>query len=146
VEKTDDDGRGNDGLWKEWENDETVFPLFPQTLEIARDSHISTATTTTTKMNEYLSNPSNQNRQNEAQYHYPGGPNKMVKVGHAGIANSAAFLGQTLLEEGSDVRCNRCGHARCSMANCSAQSAMSRISSGTASRYQYVCSTLLWPR
>jgi hypothetical protein len=26
---------GNDGLWKEWKNDEAVFPLFPQTLEIA---------------------------------------------------------------------------------------------------------------
>jgi len=33
-------------------------------------------------------NPSNQNRRNDAQYHYPGGPNQMVKVGHAGIANS----------------------------------------------------------
>jgi hypothetical protein len=28
-------GRGNDGLWKAWENDETVFPPFPQPLEIA---------------------------------------------------------------------------------------------------------------
>ena len=28
-------GRGNDGLWKEWKNDKTVFPLFPQPLEIA---------------------------------------------------------------------------------------------------------------
>ena len=25
----------NDGLWKAWENDKTVFPPFPQTLEIA---------------------------------------------------------------------------------------------------------------
>jgi hypothetical protein len=33
-------------------------------------------------------NPSNQNPENDAQYHYPGGPNQMVKVGHAGIANS----------------------------------------------------------
>lgn len=28
-------------------------------------------------------------RRDDAQYHYPGGPNQMVKVGHAGIANSA---------------------------------------------------------
>jgi hypothetical protein len=27
--------RGNDSLWKAWENDETVFPPFPQPLEIA---------------------------------------------------------------------------------------------------------------
>jgi hypothetical protein len=41
-------GRGNDGLWKAWENDKTVFPLFPQPLEIDEaDSHITTATTTT---------------------------------------------------------------------------------------------------
>ena len=33
-------------------------------------------------------NPPNHNRRNDAQYHYPGGPNQMVKVGHAGIANS----------------------------------------------------------
>ena len=34
--------------WKAWKNDETVFPRFPQTLEIAcGDSHIPTATTTT---------------------------------------------------------------------------------------------------
>src|ERR1035438_2243755 len=33
-------------------------------------------------------NPSNQNPENDAQYHYPGGPNQMVKVGHAGLANS----------------------------------------------------------
>jgi hypothetical protein len=41
-------GRGNDGLWKAWENDKTVFPLFPQPLEIDEaDSHITTATTMT---------------------------------------------------------------------------------------------------
>jgi hypothetical protein len=41
-------GRGNDGLWKAWENDKTVFPLFPQPLEIDEaDSHITTASTTT---------------------------------------------------------------------------------------------------
>jgi hypothetical protein len=34
----------------------------------------------------------NKNRENDAQYHYPGGPNYMVKVGHAGIANSIAVL------------------------------------------------------
>ena len=28
-------GRGNDGLWKAWENNKTVFPPFPQPLEIA---------------------------------------------------------------------------------------------------------------
>ena len=28
-------GGGNDGLWKAWENDKTVFPPFPQPLEIA---------------------------------------------------------------------------------------------------------------
>ena len=28
-------GRGNDGLWKAWENDKAVFPPFPQPLEIA---------------------------------------------------------------------------------------------------------------
>jgi len=38
---------------------------------------------------EYLSKPvKNKTRRNDAQYHYPGGPNQMVKVGHAGIANS----------------------------------------------------------
>jgi hypothetical protein len=41
-------GRGNDGLWKAWKNDETVFPPFPQPLEIAAAiPHITTATTTT---------------------------------------------------------------------------------------------------
>jgi len=30
------------GLWKAWENDKTVFPPFPQPLEIAdRDFHIT---------------------------------------------------------------------------------------------------------
>jgi hypothetical protein len=38
---------------------------------------------------EYLSKPvKTKTRRNDAQYHYPGGPNQMVKVGHAGIANS----------------------------------------------------------
>jgi len=38
---------------------------------------------------EFLSKPvKNKTRRNDAQYHYPGGPNQMVKVGHAGIANS----------------------------------------------------------
>jgi hypothetical protein len=38
---------------------------------------------------EYLSKPvKTKIRRNDAQYHYPGGPNQMVKVGHAGIANS----------------------------------------------------------
>jgi hypothetical protein len=38
---------------------------------------------------EYLSKPVKaKTRRNDAQYHYPGGPNQMVKVGHAGIANS----------------------------------------------------------
>jgi hypothetical protein len=39
---------GNDGLWKAWKNGKTVFPPFPQTLEIdVADFHITTATTTT---------------------------------------------------------------------------------------------------
>src|ERR1019366_2657802 len=38
---------------------------------------------------EFLSKPvKTKTRRNDAQYHYPGGPNQMVKVGHAGIANS----------------------------------------------------------
>ena len=80
-------GGGNDGLWKAWKNDETVFPPFPQPLEIAaaiptlppprlRRALISLKTRQT------------KTRRNDAQYHYPGGPNQMVKVGHAGIANS----------------------------------------------------------
>ena len=41
---------------------------------------------------EYLSKPvKTKTRRNDAQYHYPGGPNQMVKVGHAGIANSASM-------------------------------------------------------
>jgi len=41
-------GDGNAGRWKAWKNDETVFPLFPTTLEIDQaDFHIPTATTTT---------------------------------------------------------------------------------------------------
>jgi hypothetical protein len=41
---------------------------------------------------EYLSKPvKTKTRRNDAQYHYPGGPNQMVKVGHAGIANSAEY-------------------------------------------------------
>jgi hypothetical protein len=41
---------------------------------------------------EFLSKPvKTKTRRNDAQYHYPGGPNQMVKVGHAGIANSALF-------------------------------------------------------
>jgi hypothetical protein len=41
---------------------------------------------------EYLSKPvKTKTRRNDAQYHYPGGPNQMVKVGHAGIANSHDF-------------------------------------------------------
>ena len=40
---------------------------------------------------EFLSKPvKTKTRRNDAQYHYPGGPNQMVKVGHAGIANSLA--------------------------------------------------------
>src|ERR1039457_3015533 len=43
---------------------------------------------------EYLSKPvKTKTRRNDAQYHYPGGPNQMVKVGHAGIANSKAEFG-----------------------------------------------------
>jgi len=39
---------------------------------------------------EYLSKPvKTKTRRNDAQYHYPGGPNQMVKVGHAGIASSS---------------------------------------------------------
>lgn len=53
-------GRGNDGLWKAWENDKTVFPPFPQPLEIDEaDSHITTATTTAGMNMSH--NPSNQN-------------------------------------------------------------------------------------
>ena len=44
----------------------------------------------------------------------------------------------------SAVSCH--GHVRLPIANSSARSAMSRISSGTASRYQYVWATVLWPR
>jgi hypothetical protein len=33
--KSSEAGGGIDGLWKAWENDEPVFPPFPQTLEIA---------------------------------------------------------------------------------------------------------------
>jgi hypothetical protein len=52
-------GRGNDGLWKAWENDKTVFPPFPQSLEIDEaDSHITTATTTSMSISQ---NPPNQN-------------------------------------------------------------------------------------
>jgi hypothetical protein len=41
-------GRGNDGLWKAWENDKTVFPTLPPALgNRCGDSHITTATTTT---------------------------------------------------------------------------------------------------
>src|ERR1039458_6151994 len=41
---------------------------------------------------EFLSKPvKTKTRRNDAQYHYPGGPNQMVKVGHAGIANSVDF-------------------------------------------------------
>ena len=50
------------------------------------DSHITTASTTT-DINS-TQNPKNQDQRNDAQYHYPGGPNQMIKVGHAGIANS----------------------------------------------------------
>ena len=50
-------GRGNDGLWKAWENDKAVFPPFPQTLEIDKaDSHIPTATATT--IMNFSQNPS----------------------------------------------------------------------------------------
>jgi hypothetical protein len=45
-------GGGNAGRWKGWKNDETVFPPFPPTLEIDKaDFHITTATTTTRRMN-----------------------------------------------------------------------------------------------
>jgi hypothetical protein len=38
---------------------------------------------------KYLSKPvKTKTRRNDAQYHYPDGPNQMVKVGHAGIAKS----------------------------------------------------------
>jgi len=37
---------------------------------------------------QYTQNPKNQDQRNDAQYHYPGEPNQMIKVGHAGIANS----------------------------------------------------------
>jgi hypothetical protein len=51
----------------------TVFPLFPQPLEIA--AAIPTLRTATTTRKNISQNPSNQNRNNDAQYHYPGGPN-----------------------------------------------------------------------
>src|ERR1035437_1647366 len=39
-------GCGNDGLWKEWKNDEAVFPTLPTDLgNRCRDYHIPTATT-----------------------------------------------------------------------------------------------------
>ncbi len=42
---------------------------------------------------EFLSIPvKTKTRRNDAQNHYPGGPNQMVKVGHAGRANSRAQL------------------------------------------------------
>jgi hypothetical protein len=82
-------GRGKDGLWKAWENDKTVFPLFPQPLEIA--AAIPTLPPPRLRRAEIsLKARQNKNRENDAQYHYPGGPNYMVKVGHAGIANSRA--------------------------------------------------------
>ena len=40
---------------------------------------------------EFLSKPvKTKTRRNDAQYHYPGGPNQKVKVGHAGIVNSTS--------------------------------------------------------
>jgi hypothetical protein len=75
-------GRGNDGLWKGWENDKTVFPPFPQPLEIA--AAIPTLPPPRQRLASYLSNPKNQDQKNDAQYHYPGGPNQMIKVGRAG--------------------------------------------------------------
>ena len=46
---------------------------------------------------EFLSIPvKTKTRRNDAQYHYPGGPNQMVKVGHAGIANS---IGKTEIKD-----------------------------------------------
>ena len=83
-------GRGKDGLWKAWENDKTVFPLFPQPLEIA--AAIPTLPPPRLRRAEIsLKARQNKNRENDAQYHYPGGPNYMVKVGHAGIANSLSL-------------------------------------------------------
>jgi hypothetical protein len=48
---------------------------------------------------EFLSIPvKTKTRRNDAQYHYPGGPNQMVKVGHAGIANSPLVAFDTMAE------------------------------------------------
>jgi hypothetical protein len=61
---------------------------------------------------EYLSKPVKaKTRRNDAQYHYPGGPNQMVKVGHAGIANSAEPTGIHTISTVSCVSGDRKGGA-----------------------------------
>jgi hypothetical protein len=52
---------------------------------------------------EFLSKPvKTKTRRNDAQYHYPGGPNQMVKVGHAGIANSSPSYASGSSKEAGD--------------------------------------------
>jgi hypothetical protein len=66
-------GRGNDGLWKAWENDKTFFPPFPQTLEIATAiSTLHTASTTEKNKVQTLQTKAGTMMHNN---HYPGGPN-----------------------------------------------------------------------
>jgi hypothetical protein len=72
-------GRGNDGVWKSMETI-NCFPTLARALGYrSHDSHITHGH----DEKEYLSKPISQNRNNDAQYHYPG-PNYMIKVGHAG--------------------------------------------------------------
>ncbi|MGB7986325.1 MAG: hypothetical protein WCF54_14255, partial [Terracidiphilus sp.] len=71
-------GRGNDGLWKAWENDKAVFPPFPQPLEIA--AAIPTLPPPRLDEHEFLSKPvKTKTRRNDAQYHYPVGQIKWSK-------------------------------------------------------------------
>lgn len=65
-----------------------------------------------------------------------------VGIRVAGINARAAFESQTFVEEGADMG-SKSGHCTPPARWASQRSAMLRMSSGTASRYQYVCSALL---
>src|ERR1039457_2999823 len=68
-----------------------------------------------------------------------------MRIGVAGVGAGAPLDRQALLEEGRDVRGEK-DHGRPPVKKLWHESAIFRIRSGGASKYQYVWATLLWPR
>ena len=100
---------------------------------------------------EYLSKPvKTKTRRNDAQYHYPGGPNQMVKVGHAGIANSGAVAESrkwlSYGSHGNSINRRRTGIRPCTLPcmrwsgqkNCSLRSKRRLVLTGRFGRFHFL--------